>query len=218
MEHYSAIDPCPDSRAVILAKRPGQRPQHFFESILDRVPQETLKALLGMQVSLRERVIQQVQEATSEGGTEQGKAARVHFVKAFGQHFAAEAQQILSASEMVEESWCFVCLGVCSARPPREEGALLIEVAGSICDPYSRMNQHPWGLLDPQSLPMLVWAEWCCRWRPDVVLHENVLPFPTEVPNSILTQERQTHGVIFNEADVLESSPRQFGVPKTRFR
>ena len=88
VENYSAIDPCPDSRAVILAKRPGQRPRHFFESILDRVPQETLKALLGTQVSSRERGIQQVQEATSEGGTEQGKAARTHFVSAFGQHFA----------------------------------------------------------------------------------------------------------------------------------
>jgi hypothetical protein len=136
--------------------------------------------------------------------------------------FVQYALEILGQIDMSqhEVAWCSICQGFCRVCPPPAPRTFYLEVAGSVCKPYSTMNAESWGLLDANALPMLVWAFWCKHCRFNAVVHECVLNFPLNIADQILTaglMGAQSAGA-YSPAASVENNPYDFGVPKRRPR
>lgn len=223
-EYFSATDCADAPRLAVLSKPRCQRPLHFFSSMFERIPSSLLQTLQGLATSIRLAASKEVAERKESHGTHAAKELQNYLRTLHGLEFARQAAQLLSAVDMElhSSSWCYICQSFCKVNAPPDKGVLRLEVAGSVCKPYSSMHADSWGLLDPNALPMLVWAFWCRRCSFDLILHECVVKFPIDVANDVLTKTLRLPAScvesVFEVASVLYNNPFDFGIPKRRAR
>ncbi len=145
--------------------------------------------------------------------------------------FLRFAQLQLAKVDMArfKDNWCYSCQKVCSANPPRQEGCLYIEIAGTTCVAFSKMSTRQWGLLDDSAIPFLVWLYWVRHCRFDIVLHECVPSVPVELATAILQfgpdslmSSTGNHSLsaqkLYQDGQTIVNSPTDFGVPCCRRR
>ena len=219
VKYFCGIDPCSSARQITLAKSACQRPEHFFDSVWLGVPASVQQELLQAQGALRQSITDQSANVPQA----EASAAKKLWQRVLGEQFAAQARARLRQLDMkmYEQAWCAICHRMCPACPEIQPGELHLEIAGTLCRPYSRMNQHAWGLLSPDALAMMVWAERCRQRGCHRVLHENALAFPTHILSLALSTPQvptSAGTATFGSAAAVESSPRDFGLPKQRAR
>ena len=224
LQYYAATDHAQAPRLAVMAKQSEKRPLHFFDSIYDRISQDALHKLQAGAENLRRQVrLETHQRSMNEGpSAKELRAFTKNLKQIYMMQFVQYATRILEQIDMSqhEMAWCTTCQAFCNARPVPEPHTFYLEVAGSVCKPYSTMNAEAWGLLDPNALPMLVWAFWCKRCNFNAILHECVVHFPLDVANQILTAAVTgvRRSVAYGPAAAIYNNPYDLGVPKQRPR
>lgn len=236
-ELYAATDIDKACKTALLQKR--HAPEHIFDSILDRIPEELKHQLLQEGRHRREEIQQQLSERFPGG--ELPKTNKKLFLEArqelLVQHTRAHVRRmriLLSAVDMsaYQTGWCWSCQKVCSVLPERQAGRLYLEIAGSTCVAYSTMSLNMWGLLDDSAVPFLVWMMWVRHCRFDLVLHECVPGVPLTVADNLIRtgcedgspssvdSDGVTNGseALYELLGTVVTSPVNFGVPCHRRR
>ena len=224
-ELYAATDIDPACKKALLAKHVP--PQHVFHSLLDRLPDAMADFLQAEAQKHRTHISNEIDRLAADLDK---RATRRQLIEERSALYVRTVQLHLARVDMsqFENSWCWSCQQVCSARPKREPGCLYIEIAGSTCVAYSNMSTTRWGLLDDSALPFLVWLYWARHCKFDIVLHECVPSVPLAQADRIMQlgeasllvglDTLATEDQLYGPVRSVVNSPTDFGVPCARRR
>ena len=138
---YSAADIDESCRHALLQKPPERGgPEHVFGSVLDRVPPTLRDGLLLQLSQLRSLVRRSVWATDRLKGKKAASARRKDLILKLGSRFLEHAAAQVSNAEMSQLGWCYRHQTFCSIRPPVDENALHVEVAGTTCVAFSHMT------------------------------------------------------------------------------
>ena len=108
--------------------------------------------------------------------------------------------------------WCMRHKTYCR-RFSQGSGRLLLEVAGTVCVGFATLGQH-WGFLDESSIAFVCWCWLMNGARPDLIIHECVPGFPTDILRMCLNHEEEVYNVetfVFPQAIWARLSPGRGG-------
>ena len=227
---YAATDIDQNCRKALLSK--SNQPLHVFGSVLHRIPIEVRTSLQIELESHRFAILSQVGAEKAKGSSQEAtRSLRQQLIRERTSQFLRFAQLHLAKVDMAKykDNWCYSCQQVCCADPPRQEGCLYIEIAGTTCVAFSKMSTCQWGLLDDSAIPFLVWLYWVRHCQFDIVLHECVPSVPIELatailqfgPESLMSSSSSlalTSTKLYQDCQTVVNSPTDFGVPCSRKR
>ena len=228
---YSACDCANGPRKVLLAHAEAAEhtgPHHVFSNVMDRVPsgpRQELEKLVNTELQVWKAFKRKWGPWSSQARrTKKKMSTRL-------------LQRMIAMLERVEFNNMLPCRvhgQLCPANirlVPGFEEVTWVEIAGSVCKPWSSMGAgDDW--LDPTSLPCLVWAYSTKYYEPDIILHECVPSFDYRQLDRILSGRRNACRAPprnpFGRLSLQEQSswrmrseilsPHDFGVPTRRRR
>ena len=165
----------------------SSRPLHIFGDILDRLPRDVLERRKATEQGKILAYEQACSAAATEAcptspGAEGIDAESVElpsmadYKAKLGQDMVDEMIHELERCTFEETVWCHRHKKYCYVDPrsdPRCAGALIVEVAGPCCPPWSSMNPRRDRWLSAATLPALTWV-FSTRYRcPSAIVHEN---------------------------------------------
>ena len=192
---YSACD----SNAVVqrfLQRHPqSSRCQHLFSDVLDRLPghdRDTCEGIVDDHMR-KETLWKHFSEdgLVTSNGLSQKRSA-------LGQSLVRELTAILEVCEFEEKAWCIICKKDCFVSPRAHcdaySNSFWLEAAGTICCPFSHVNQAHTKWLDKSTLSCLVWVYSFRYYQPDAGIHECVVPFTESQLGDILGYNSKASG------------------------
>ena len=188
---WAATDACKHARKVLLAHGSRSQPLHIFGDLLERLPKyvvDKCKKLEAEKLALGKASLLEVHAG------KKSRVAHKEVTNQLGMELMQGLQRELQGCIFEEKAWCYKCSKNCHISPrfnPEHTSDMWLEIAGSVCCPFSSINVNAAQWLDKATLPFMVWA-YCCRaWQPDQVYHECVLQFQPLMLSNILNEDKE---------------------------
>jgi hypothetical protein len=216
---HSACDFAKGPRCALMSHVEASAPLHVFGDVLDRLPQGARHAVVG----ILNRKMRQWRSTCRQHGKSSVTATLLK--KKLGQSLLREVCAILNVTEFVSEAWCYKHGHMCPVDPrldPESSDLVWMEVAGTVCKPWSQMgSQGEW--LDMTSVACLTWLFSMRYYQPSMILHECTPSFKIQQLFKLLRQGSMLSPLCpFSEPrwkmKTEKLCPTDFGIPTRRQR
>ena len=175
---YYAAWECADHAKRMILGNPMTRPEHLFDDVLSRLPENDKNDL--MQIAAENISLADAIKKELKCGSITNKQAGEERAE-IGEANRKELQDKLVDIEFNLMAWCSIHEGMCPVTPRQKyPGHRWIEGAGTVCCPFSSMSDNP-SWCDASTLSTLTWAYGIRFGEPDDICHECVSGFPHEV-------------------------------------
>ena len=187
---WSAVDVSRGARVALqqLGGGNSKGPDHIFQDIMDRIPTQVRQNLQGIlkQKTMRYKAV------CNKHGPKSSMAGAAK--KSLGMELLKEASALLHKTTFASFAYCLKHKQMCCLNPrldPELQDRLWVEVAGTVCKPWSTMGtMGDW--LHPTSLVFLVWAFSMRFYEPDMILQECTRRFDYDKLYGILAKRGHT--------------------------
>ena len=173
---WSSCDISHTSQHMLANHIPGSRARHRFGTVCDRVPPTELAKLRAIEDKHLTKFSDLKQQLKDNTMT---KDMFGHRKAILGDDYVKALTAVLSTVTFLDEVQCFECNKLCPVSPrhdPRFRNSRWTEVAGTTCDPWSKVGSHGC-FLSPATLPEYVWAFSCRFYELDDIIHECTVNF-----------------------------------------